>query len=651
MQTESLLHDKIKAIIQSNNLDETKKDKAFIIRLFDHLPLIHRLFAKIYASHPEAEIQFYQLIESLIFGYKSREKALNKRDEEKAEKGIWFLSNELAGMSLYVDRFAGDLKSMPGKLPYLEELGVNFLHIMPIFESPEGESDGGYAVSDFRKVDERFGTLEDLISLREKMHDKGMYLMLDIVLNHTSHHHDWAKKAKAGDKGYQDFFYTYDNRWIPNEFNATMPDIFPESSPGNFTWNEEMGKWVMTVFHTYQWDLNYTNPLVFREMMENILFYGNLGVDLLRIDAPAFIWKKTGTASQNLPEAHTLLQLIKQCVQVATPGMALLGEAIVAPKEIMKYFGTGEFIAQECDFAYNATQMALQWDMLASGETQIMLNAQHEILRKPYGTSWITYTRCHDDIGLGYDDYMIAQAGKDPYEHRKFLKEYYSFSGNQWMSPARGALFSSNPKTGDARISGTLASLCGLEKAVIENNGLAINQSIQKILMMQAHSIFLGGLPMLFYGDEIGYTNDYSYQNDPGKSYDNRWMHRPIFDWDKVANSRVEGTIENRIFSGIQKLLKIRKQKPVFGDLSNITWLSPHNIHIAGLVRRMGNERIYCLYNFSDQAAYLTWYAFREQGEGAESFTDLWTETEFKIGSDQEHLILEPYGFLILEPK
>jgi amylosucrase len=651
MQTESLLHDKIKAIIQSNKLDETKKDKAFIIRLFDHLPLIHRLFAKIYASHPEAEIQFFQLIESLIFGYKSREKVLKKRDEEKAKKGIWFLSNELAGMSLYVDRFAGDLKSMPEKLPYLEELGVNFLHIMPIFESPEGESDGGYAVSDFRKVDERFGTLEDLISLREKMHDKGMYLMLDIVLNHTSQHHDWAKKAKAGDKGYQDFFYTYDNRWIPNEFDATMPDIFPESSPGNFTWNEGMGKWVMTVFHTYQWDLNYTNPLVFREMMENILFYGNLGVDLLRIDAPAFIWKKTGTASQNLPEAHTLLQLIKQCVQVATPGMALLGEAIVAPKEIMKYFGTGEFIAQECDFAYNATQMALQWDMLASGETQIMLNAQHEILRKPYGTSWITYTRCHDDIGLGYDDYMIAQAGKDPYEHRKFLKEYYSFAGNQWMSPARGALFSSNPKTGDARISGTLASLCGLEKAVIENNDSAINQSIQKILMMQAHSIFLGGLPMLFYGDEIGYTNDYSYQNDPGKSYDNRWMHRPIFNWEKVGNSRIEGTIENRIFSGIQKLLKIRKQKPIFGDLSNITWLSPHNIHIAGLVRRMGNDRIYCLYNFSDQAAYLTWYAFREQGEGAESFTDLWTETEFKIGLDQEHLILEPYGFLILEPK
>jgi amylosucrase len=651
MTTESLLHQKTQEILRAAGLDEKKKDKAFVSRLFQHLPVIHRLFGEIYAAHPEAENQFLKLIQSLIQGYRNRENALRKRDEEKAKKDFWFLSNQLAGMSLYVDRFAGDLKSMPEKLGYLADLGVNFLHIMPIFESPASESDGGYAVSDFRKVDERFGTLGDLISLRKKMHDQGMFLMLDIVLNHTSHHHEWAKKAKSGDKYYQDFFYTYDNRWIPNEFDATMPDIFPESAPGNFTWNEEMGKWVMTVFHSYQWDLNYMNPVVFREMLENILFYGNLGVDVLRIDAPAFIWKKTGTTSQNLPEAHTLLRLIKQCIKVATPGMALLGEAIVAPREIMKFFGTDEFLAQECDFAYNATQMALQWDMLATGETKIMLNAQHEILQKPYGTSWITYTRCHDDIGLGYDDYMIAQAGKDAYQHRKFLKEYYSYSGEQWMSPARGALFSSNPKTGDARISGTLASLCGLEKAIIERNENSIAQSIQKILMMQAHSIFLGGLPMLFYGDEIGYTNDYSFQTDPGKSYDNRWMHRPVIDWDKVGKVEIEGSIENRVFFGTKKLLKIRKQKSLFSDSSNISWLSPHNIHVAGFIRRLGNERVYCLFNFSDRAAGLTWYAFREQGEGAEKLRDLWSGAEFEIGPDHEHLILEPYGVMILEPK
>lgn len=651
MNTDYILESHIHNLFHQYGLDPKKGDLEFWNRFQKHLPIIHRLFEEIYGSHPGGEQEFLNLLQSLVEAHHNREKGLKKRDQEKQTLDNWFLSNKLAGMSLYVDRFAGDLKKMKGKLSHFEELGVNFLHLMPLFESPEGESDGGYAVSDFRKVDARFGTLEELVELRQKMHQKGMYLMLDIVLNHTSHHHEWARKAKAGDPYYQDFFYTYENRWIPNEFEEAMPEIFPESAPGNFTWNEEMGKWVMTVFHTYQWDLNYSNPIVFRAMLENIFFYGNLGVDLLRIDAPAFIWKQTGTSCQNLPQAHTLLRLIKQCVQVSTPGMAILGEAIVAPKEIMKYFGTGEFIAQECDFAYNATQMALQWDMLASGETQVMLNAQHEILQKPYGTSWITYTRCHDDIGLGYDNYMIEQAGKDPYLHRKYLKDYYSFSGEQWMSPARGALFSSNPKTGDARISGTLASLCGLEKAQIENNAPGIDQSIQKILMMQAHSIFLGGLPMLFYGDEVGYTNDYSYQNDPGKSYDNRWMHRPKIDWEKVGQKDQAGTVENRIFTGTKRLLEIRKEHALFSDLSNISWMSPHNIHVAGFVRRMGNERMYCVFNFSDKAAYLTWYAFREQGEGAEKFHDHWTNSEVIHGSSQEYLILEPYGFRILEPR
>ncbi|MBM3169445.1 MAG: alpha-amylase [Bacteroidetes bacterium] len=651
LSLEGFLSEKIPQLLQEHALDLKGKDKRFVESLHLALPKVYQLFHELYGAFPEAETQFLELLRSLIWSHKERSHALQERDQFKAEKGIWFLSNELAGMSLYVDRFAGNLKGMPAKIPHLEELGINFLHLMPIMESPLGESDGGYAVSDFRKVDPRFGTLEDLKALIQVMQNKGMYLMLDMVLNHTSHHHEWAKKAKAGDPEYQAFYHTYEDRWVPNEFEQAMPEIFPESAPGNFTWCEEMKRWVMTVFHSYQWDLNFRNPQVFRAMLENILFYGNLGVDVLRIDAPAFIWKQAGTSCQNLPQAHTLLRLIKQCVQVASPGMTILGEAIVAPKEIMNYFGTGEYVAQECDFAYHATQMALQWDMLASGETQVMLNAQEDVLKKPYGTSWITYTRCHDDIGLGYEDASIARAGKDPYLHRKFLKEYYSYSGDQWMSPARGVLFSSNPKTGDARISGTLASLCGLEKALFEGNGPAIELSIQKILMMQAHAIFLGGLPMIFYGDEVGYINDYSYQQDPSKNYDNRWMHRPLIDWEKVNRRKTEGTLEFQVYEGLKKLLALRKSQPVFSDWSNCTWMNPHNIHVAGLVRSRGSERRYCIYNFSESTAYLTWYVFREQGESATQLHDHWTDSLVTIGSDQEHLILEPYGFRIFEPK
>jgi len=639
------------AILIREGIDINKKDNAFYARIMSEIDTLSDLFQEIYGQDPKADQIFEQLIITIAQAHLHRAEDLKQRDEQKMDEGKWFLSNELMGMSLYVDCFAGSLQSMSTKLDYFEKLGVNFLHLMPIFESPEGESDGGYAVSNFRKVDKRFGHLDDLISLRKKMQDKGMYLMLDIVLNHTSHRHEWAEKAKQGDPQYMDYFYMYENRWIPNQFDEKMPEIFPESSPGNFTWIPECNRWVMTVFHQYQWDLNYANPRVFQEMVDNILFYANLGVDVLRIDAPAFIWKQSGTTCQNLPQAHTLLRLIKQCVMAAAPGMALLGEAIVAPKEIMKYFGTGAFTAKECDFAYNATHMALQWDMLATGDTRVMLAAQHEILQKPYGTTWINYTRCHDDIGLGYDDYMIERAGKNPKDHRNFLKEYFSYCCSQWESPARGALFSSNPKTGDARISGSLASLCGLEKAIWDNDSSAINISIQKIIMMQAHSFFLGGLPIIFYGDELGYTNDYSYQQDPGKSYDNRWMHRPLIDWNK--NKRVDeaGTIEEKIFSATRKLIEIRKKLPVVADQKNLTWMTPHNIHVAGYLRAYDDKKLYCVFNFSDKAAYLTWFAFKEHGNVSSKLYDHWTEKELTVGIDSDYLIIEPYGFHLLEAR
>jgi amylosucrase len=630
-------------------IDIGNSDNLFYTRFIANATAIKFLYYELYKNHPEADAIFDELIDTMAKAYTERPLALKHRDDEKEKKGNWFLSNEITGMSLYVDRFCGNLKNLEDKLAYFKKLGVNFLHLMPVMESPAGESDGGYAVSNFRKVDERFGTLDNLKGVQEKMSREKMYLMMDIVLNHTSYRHEWAQQAKAGDKKYQDFFYMYDDRNIPDQFDKTMPEIFPEAAPGNFTYVEECNKWVMTVFHKYQWDLNYSNPAVFIAMLDTVFFYANLGIDILRIDAPAFIWKQLGTVCQNLPQAHSLLRLIKQCVQVSAPGMALLGEAIVAPKEIMKYFGTGLYAAKECDFAYNATHMALQWDALATGDTRVMLAAQHEILQKPYGTSWITYTRCHDDIGLGYDDYMIQHAGYNAYEHRKFLKDYYS--GVQQGSPAKGALFAVNPKTQDARISGSLASLCGLESAIDHNDAYAIDLSIKKILMMQAHSFFIGGVPMLFYGDELGYTNDYSYLNDAGKAYDNRWMHRPVIDWEKNKRIDEEGTVEERMFSGTKRLISIRRQLEMVSDLKNLTWLPPHNIHVAGYLRTHNDQKLYCVYNFSAEPAYLTWFAFKQHGRVAEKLFDHWSGNEFNTGYDHEYLIIEPYGFYLLEPK
>jgi len=642
------LHQQINEAVQHAGIDIGGDDNLFYTRFMANTADIFDLYMQLYEHHPKAEKNFQQLVQLIIKANTERPSALKGRDEKKRERGNWFLSNQLTGMSLYVDRFCGDIKGLSNKLGYFEKLGVNFLHLMPVFESPANESDGGYAVSDFRKVDHRFGTLEDLVTLQKEMQQQDMYLMLDIVLNHTSHQHEWARKARQGEKKYQDYYYFYNDRSLPDEYDKTMPEIFPEAAPGNFTFIPECKKWVMSVFHNYQWDLNYNNPHVFVEMLDTIFFYANIGVDVLRIDAPAFIWKQLGTTCQNLPQAHAILRLIKQCVEVATPGMALLGEAIVAPKEILNYFGTGSYIARECDFAYNATHMALQWDMLATGDTKVMLAAQHELLKKPFGTSWITYTRCHDDIGLGYDDYMIQQAGYNPYEHRKFLKDYYS--GEYNGSPARGALFSSNPKTGDARISGSLASLCGLEKAIEQGNASAIALSIQKIILMQAHSFFLGGVPMLFYGDEVAYTNDYSYLHDNGKSYDNRWMHRPVIDWSKNKRAEESGTVENQVFNATQGLINIRKKLAMVADHSNLQWMTPHNIHVAGFIRTLGDEKLFCVFNFKDKPSYLTWFAFKEHGYAPAQLKDHWGETLYDVGDDREYLVIPPYGFLLLQP-
>ncbi|HEV3325071.1 MAG TPA: alpha-amylase family glycosyl hydrolase [Puia sp.] len=669
------LHEAINEILREKRIDVAGRDNRFYMRIIANAAAIFTLFDQLYGLDPRAEPCFERLIRTMADAHCHRPAVLQEKDEEKQRQGLWYCSNDLVGMSLYVDRWCGGLEQLPGTFGYLKKLGVNLLHLMPVFQSPPAESDGGYAVSDFRSVDPRFGTLQDLQKARKIMGEQGIHLMLDIALNHTSRQHEWAEKARRGDAHYQDYFYFFSDRSVPDQYECRMPEVFPESSPGNFTYIEECQKWVMTVFHSYQWDLNYRNPEVLIAMLENIFFYANLGVDILRIDAPAFIWKECGTSCQNLPEAHSILRLIKQCVQAATPGMALLGEAIVAPTAILKYFGTGVFTAKECDLAYNATQMALQWDALATGDTRIMLAAQPELLKKPAGVSWITYTRCHDDIGLGYDDYMIAAAGYYPMAHRKFLQDYYS--GRYPGSDARGALFSVNPATQDARISGTLASLCGLEaagkgapegvgksrfeaagpgaagKGDVAGAGEAaregVRRAIDKILLMQAHSFFIGGIPMLFYGDEAGYTNDYSYLDDPGKSYDNRWMHRPVIDWRKNARTEEPGTTEQAIFSGTQKLIAIRKKLALVGDWNNLYWLGPHHVHVAGYVRVREGQRLYCLFNFSRERAFLTWYALREHGPAPGLLYDHWTGQSYRAGADTEYLVIEPFSFLLLE--
>ena len=603
---------------------------------------IQSLFQQLYAGHSHAGEAWKRLCATLEEAGKVRNPSLQRIDELRKRNPDWYLSEQWVGMSLYVDRFAGNLQHMRDKLGYLLHLGINLVHLMPLMETPDGKSDGGYAVSNCRNVNPALGTLNDLRELAEDMRSTNTLLMLDIVMNHTSEEHPWAKAARAGDPEYRDYYYFFPDRSIPDTYDAAMPEIFPHSAPGNFTWLEEEKQWVMTVFHEYQWDLNYHNPHVFVSMLSNVLFYANIGADILRIDAPAFLWKTPGTACQNQPEVHTLLQLLRHCVDAAAPGMALLAEAIVEPEAILPYFGEGK---AECQMVYGATQMALQWDALATGDTRVMQYAQPLLLSKPDKCTWIHYTRCHDDIGLGINDAWIRAAGFEPQSHRQFLYDYYS--GAYVGSPARGALFGQNPETGDARISGTLASLCGLESALQSPHMTAIDESIARIMVMQAHSFLRGGIPMLFYGDEQGTLNDYNFINDPGKSDDNRWMHRPMLAQRPVKPTRERRAAED-IYEQTRNLIKMRKRLPVLADRNNTYWLPEFNKHLAAFVRT-GESNLLVLLNYSLHTMEVPWLLVYEHLGYSLNYKDHYQNKSWKLHGNEGWFQIGKYQVVVLE--
>ena len=590
------------SLLASNKLDNPEKanlKELFDLRLSANLSIIQNLFLSLY---PESSLQnsFPLLLELLPELYKKRPKNLKIQDLRRLKHANWYKSEKMVGMQLYVDHFNKDLKGLETKIPYFEKLGVNLIHIMPVTTRPKGENDGGYAVNSYTQVDKKYGSKEDLLNLTKKLRSKNMHLMMDFVVNHTSDEFPWAKKAMAGDKKYQDYYYTYPDRKLPDEFEYSLPEVFPQTSPGNFTFNTKMDSWVMTVFNDYQWDLNYTNPMVFMDMLTNLVELVNLGVDVIRFDALAFLWKKLGTNSQNLPEAHNLISLFRMCLQVIAPGVVLLAEAIVSPQEIIKYFGEGIKKGNECEIAYNATLMALLWNSIATKKTHLLYKNLMNLPSKPIEGTWINYIRCHDDIGLGFDDRYISEVGWDVIAHRKFLLDYYC-QKLDW-SPAKGQIFMYNPKNGDGRITGSAASLLGLEKALEQNNQELIKLAVNKILMLHAIILSYGGIPMIYAGDEIGTLNDYSYLNNNHLKEDSRWVNRPKQDWKTVSGLDKFETPQTQIFHSLKKLIKIRKNTPVFADMNNLVLHQTPSPHIFMFERTNNSDKdILVICNFDEK--------------------------------------------------
>jgi len=565
---EQVSHALLNDILNRLNDEICEEDlRHFYTRLGANFYAIHSLFFRLYGDRPDFTDQAQRLVETMARQYIRRPQILRAIDIERERDFSWFLHQKWVGMALYSEGFAGNLHGVTERMSYFQELGINLIHIMPVLKCPEGRSDGGYAVSDFRAIDPRVGTLGDVQQLAEQARRRGILLTLDVVLNHTSNEHEWARRARAGENHYRDYYFTYPNRNVPDMFEQSMPEIFPETAPGNFTWDETMERWVMTVFNDYQWDLNYSNPTVFIEMLDIVLYWANQGADILRLDAVAFLWKKIGSTCQNEREAHLILQLMKDCAQVTAPGVLFIAEAIVAPVEVIKYFGEDAVIAKECEIAYNATFMALLWDAVATKNAKLLNQGIKNLPVKLERATWLNYVRCHDDIGLGFDDRDIDLAGYDPANHRQYLVDY--FTGRYAESHARGLPFGQNHRTGDSRISGSLASLVGLEYALETSDDIATQDAISIILLLHAMIMSFGGIPLLYYGDEIGTVNDDAYLKDPHKATDTRWIHRPTIDWEKAARRNQSGTIEYRIFTALKRMIAVRGEISVFADFNN----------------------------------------------------------------------------------
>jgi amylosucrase len=645
------MYEQVSHSLLNQILDELKPDlqhrdlRHFYTRLGANFYAIHTLFHHLYGQRDDFKETIISLVEVMATRYVQRHANLKRLDDMREKDHNWFLSQEWVGMALYADGFGGNLQGVTERLPYLQELGVNMIHVMPILLCPEGASDGGYAVSDFRNVDPRVGSLDDLNELALSSRKRGMLLTLDMVVNHTSNEHEWAQRARAGEQKYQDYFYTFDNRDVPDMFEESMPEIFPENSPGNFTWDEQMQKWVMTVFNNYQWDLNYSNPAVFIEMIDNILFWANQGGDIIRLDAVAFLWKKIGTNCQNLRESHLILQMMKDCCQVTAPGVLFIAEAIVAPVEIIKYFGEDAVIAKECEIAYNATYMALLWDAVATKNTQLLRRGIQSLPTKLDRATWLNYVRCHDDIGLGFDDSDIRAAGYEPLAHRRFLVDY--FTGQYDDSAARGQPFGVNQKTGDARISGSLASLVGLEAALDQGDEDEIDRAIKLILLLHSMICSFGGIPLLYYGDEIGTLNDCRFLEDENKAGDNRWMHRPIIDWEKAELRLQRGSVEQRIFDGLKKIIDVRKGIPAFADFNNRELIDVGNPHLFVFWRTdylLPTGSVLVVANFDDSPQYMELSALGNRGMfGYGNLHDHYSGESPRLFKDQ--LVVPPYHF------
>ena len=604
-----------------------QEELQFQTRLARHIEELRWLYMELYDN----ESMFAELIEKLHDFAKEGSVSLKERDLMREADPEWYKSNDLIGMMLYIDNFAGDLKGVQDKLPYILQTGVNLLHLMPFLDTVLERSDGGYAVADFRKVRADLGTMEDLERLSDACHQKGINLCMDFVMNHTSQDHVWAKKARMGEGEYMSRYFFYADSSIPEEYEKTVPQVFPTTAPGNFTWLPDCGHHVMTTFYPYQWDLNYQNPRVFNEMMYNYLYLANKGMDMIRIDAVPYIWKELGTDCRNLPQVHTIVRMMRMIGEIVCPSVILLGEVVMEPMKVVPYFGTIE--KPECHLLYNVTTMCTTWHTVATRDTRLLRRQLDIVNRLPKEYVFLNYLRCHDDIGWGLDYETLKTWGMSEISHKKYLNDY--FLGLTGDSNSRGELYNDDPTSGDARFCGTTDSLCGIEKAGFEQDSAAMERAIRFDLTLHAMMFLQTGIPLLYSGDELAQVNDYSYKEDPKKAADSRYLHRGKLRWDLAEHIRDLDTPEGMVFCGLNALSALRTANPAFTTKADVWTLDTGDDGVLAIGRYASGQKIIGIFNFTEWEKTIT--LPYDRGE----FMDMMTGEKYTL----QDLHLPAYGF------
>jgi amylosucrase len=591
-------------------------------------------FRAIYGELPAVEADLKAL---LLRHWVARPAALKDLDLQRDLNPDWFLSEKMVGYVFYVDRFSGTLKDVLKHIDYLDSLGTTYVHFMPCLKPRPGNSDGGYSVMDYRSIDPRLGSMDDFEQVAGALRERGMDVCIDLVLNHTAKEHAWAQKARAGEKRYQNYYWMFDEDEQPKAYESTLVEIFPNDAPGNFTYYPDVKKWVWTTFNEHQWDLNWSNPQVFLEIVDIMLNLANKGASCLRLDAVAFMWKRIGTNCQNQPEVHDILQALRAATRVAAPAMIHKAEAIVAPKDLVPYLGQGRHSGREANLAYHNNLMVQYWSSLATRQTALTAHVLKSHFPETFkNASFATYIRCHDDIGWAITE---EDAGAMPHmsgpRHRGFLADFYS--GQHPGSFARGAIFQENQQTGDRRNSGSFASLAGLEKAIAEKDIPGEALAVQRMLMGYALICSFGGLPLLYMGDEIGLLNDYSFSTQPEHAHDNRWLHRPMMDWD-VAYAPTGSA--KALLDGVKQIIARRKALPSLSASVRTRILEMSQNAIFGYVRLADTGPMVCLFNFSEGWQRIPADVVRKAG--VSRFDDQLGGGRMTL--QDGHLALAPYG-------